>query len=217
MGSQAGVVDINHAFHLDYKCCMWIEFQSISTWLRGFSLGTPVSSLLKIDSPSDPSGCGAVLWIRSHIWIVFRGRAPNWQYTSYGPISLSYSKLLAALKTWAFNSTRPTLSLLDVNIVFFKLLAWHRATCSSYFTSGFLNDNYNVPTLPSKFRDLTLFLMRLLNLFQAWFAACALEFALQSSQRSFSESPHYSCCIKISKSIGFISRMRYIVKNWIFG
>ena len=31
MGSQAGVVDINHAFHLYYKCCMWIEFQSIST------------------------------------------------------------------------------------------------------------------------------------------------------------------------------------------
>ena len=32
------------------KCCMWIEFQSISTWLWGFSPGTPVSSLLKIDS-----------------------------------------------------------------------------------------------------------------------------------------------------------------------
>ena len=30
LGSQAGVVDINHAFHLYYKCCMWIEFQSIS-------------------------------------------------------------------------------------------------------------------------------------------------------------------------------------------
>ena len=38
---------INHAFHLYYKCCMWIEFQSISTWLRGFSPGTPVSSLRK--------------------------------------------------------------------------------------------------------------------------------------------------------------------------
>ena len=49
-GSQAGVVDINHAFHLYYKCCMWIEFQSISTRLRGFLPGTPVSSLLKIDS-----------------------------------------------------------------------------------------------------------------------------------------------------------------------
>ena len=32
------------------QCCMWIEFQSISTWLRGFSRGTPVSSLIKIDS-----------------------------------------------------------------------------------------------------------------------------------------------------------------------
>ena len=26
LGSQAGVVDIKHAFHLYYKCCMWIEF-----------------------------------------------------------------------------------------------------------------------------------------------------------------------------------------------
>ena len=67
-GSQAGVVNINHAFHLYYKCCMWIEFQSISTWLRGFSLGTPVSSLLKIDSQSNPSGCGAVL--QGHTWTV---------------------------------------------------------------------------------------------------------------------------------------------------
>ena len=56
-GSQAGVVDIDHAFHLYYKCYMWIEFQSILTWLRGFSLGTPVSSLLKIDPQSIPSGC----------------------------------------------------------------------------------------------------------------------------------------------------------------
>ena len=45
--SQAGVISINYAFHLYYKCCMWIEFQSISTWLRGFSPGTPVSSLRK--------------------------------------------------------------------------------------------------------------------------------------------------------------------------
>ena len=27
MGSQAGVVDIKHASHLYYKCCMWAEFQ----------------------------------------------------------------------------------------------------------------------------------------------------------------------------------------------
>ena len=46
-GGQAGVVDINHAFLLYYKCCMWIEFRSILTWLRGFSPGTPVSSLFK--------------------------------------------------------------------------------------------------------------------------------------------------------------------------
>ena len=50
LGSQAGVVDINHAFHLYYKCCMWAEFKSISSWSRGFSPVTPVSSLLKIDS-----------------------------------------------------------------------------------------------------------------------------------------------------------------------
>ena len=31
LGSQAGEVDINHAFHLYYKCCMWVESQSIST------------------------------------------------------------------------------------------------------------------------------------------------------------------------------------------
>jgi len=35
LGSQAGVVDISHASHLYYyKCCRWIEFQLISTWLR---------------------------------------------------------------------------------------------------------------------------------------------------------------------------------------
>ena len=87
LGSQAGVADINHAFHLYYKCCMWIEFQSISTLLRGFSPGTPVSSLLKINSQSNPSGCGAVP--RSHIWIKFRGRAPNRQHSFFGPTSLS--------------------------------------------------------------------------------------------------------------------------------
>ena len=86
-GSQAGVVDINHAFHLYNKCCMWIEFQSISTWLRGFSPGTPVSSLLKIDSKSNPSGCGAVL--RGHIWVVFRDRAPSWHHSSFDLTSLS--------------------------------------------------------------------------------------------------------------------------------
>ena len=50
VGSQTGVVDINFAFHLCYKCCMWVEFQSISTWLRKFSLGDLVSSPVKIDS-----------------------------------------------------------------------------------------------------------------------------------------------------------------------
>ena len=76
-------MDINYAFHLHYKCCMWIEFQS----QPDFSPGTPVSSLLKIDSQSSPSGCGAVL--RSHTRIVFRGRAPSRQHSSFGPTSLS--------------------------------------------------------------------------------------------------------------------------------
>ena len=40
-----------------------------------------------IDSQSNPSGYGAVLL--SHILIVFRGRAPNQQHSSFGPTSLS--------------------------------------------------------------------------------------------------------------------------------
>ena len=87
LGSQAGVEDINRAFHLYYKCCMWVEFQLISTWLRGFSPGTPVSSLLKIDSQSNPSGCDAML--RGHTRIVFRGQAPGRRHSSFGPTSLS--------------------------------------------------------------------------------------------------------------------------------
>ena len=54
-------LEIKHAFHLYNKCCMWVEFQSISNCLPGFSQRTPVSTLLKIDSQSSPSGCGAVL------------------------------------------------------------------------------------------------------------------------------------------------------------
>ena len=42
----------------------------------------------KIDSQSNPSGCGAVL-LRGHVWIVFRGRAPNRQHGSFSPTSLS--------------------------------------------------------------------------------------------------------------------------------
>ena len=43
LGSQAGVVNINHVFYLYYKYCMWIEFQSISTWLR-FPPSTKINS-----------------------------------------------------------------------------------------------------------------------------------------------------------------------------
>ena len=31
LGSQAGIADINRAFHIYYKCFMWVEFQLIST------------------------------------------------------------------------------------------------------------------------------------------------------------------------------------------
>ena len=80
-------LEINHAFHLYNKCCIWVEFQSISTGLRGFSPRTPISSLLKIDSQSNPSGCGAVL--RGQTWVVFRDRAPSWLHSSFDPTSLS--------------------------------------------------------------------------------------------------------------------------------
>ena len=45
------------------------------------------SSLSKIDSQPIPSGCGAVL--RGHTWVVFRGRAPSLQHSSFGPTSSS--------------------------------------------------------------------------------------------------------------------------------
>ena len=102
VGSQAGVVDINLAFHLYYKYCMWIELQSISTWLRGFSPGTPVSSLLKIDSQSNPSGCGAAL-LRGHIWVVFRSWAPNWQHGSFSPTSLSCALWKFVKRIWSYS------------------------------------------------------------------------------------------------------------------
>ena len=47
VGRQVGVVVINHASHLFYKRGIWAESQLISTWLRGFTLGTPDSSLIK--------------------------------------------------------------------------------------------------------------------------------------------------------------------------
>ena len=40
-----------------------------------------------IDSRPIPSGCGAVL--RGQTWVVFRGRAPSRQHSSFGPTSLS--------------------------------------------------------------------------------------------------------------------------------
>ena len=67
---------------------MWREFQSISTWLRRFSPDTPVPSLLKIDSQSNSSGCDAV-HRRPSTWVMFRGRAPSRQHSSFGPTSLS--------------------------------------------------------------------------------------------------------------------------------
>ena len=49
--------------------------------------GTLVSPFSKIDSQSNPCGCGAVL--RGHIRVVFRGRALSRQHSSFGPTSLS--------------------------------------------------------------------------------------------------------------------------------
>ena len=106
LGSQASVVNINHAFHLYYKCCMRIEFQSISTWLRGFPPGTPVSFLLKIDFQSNPSDCGAVL--RGHTWIVFRARASSRQHNSFGPTSLS-----CALRNSVYDCTKRAITKSD--------------------------------------------------------------------------------------------------------
>ena len=47
MESQAGEVAINHVSHLYTTNVLCLLFQSISTWLRGFSPGTSVSSLIK--------------------------------------------------------------------------------------------------------------------------------------------------------------------------
>ena len=52
-----------------------------------FSPGTPVFLPRKIDSRPISSGCGAVL--RGQTWVVFRGRAPSRQHSSFGPTSLS--------------------------------------------------------------------------------------------------------------------------------
>ena len=43
VGSQAGLVNTNHAFHpcLYCKFCTWVKLKSISTSLRGFTPGTP--------------------------------------------------------------------------------------------------------------------------------------------------------------------------------
>ena len=45
MGSQAGVVDINHAFHFYYKKMLYVDWVSVD-----LNLTSRVSSLLKIDS-----------------------------------------------------------------------------------------------------------------------------------------------------------------------
>ena len=63
---------------LYYKCRMWIEFQSISTWLRGFPPGTPVSSLIKIDSWFKSPSVSLAIWeykfqvlCLPHAWGIF--------------------------------------------------------------------------------------------------------------------------------------------------
>ena len=97
LGSQGGLVVINRASHLYDPGStlasgrMWAEFQSISIWLWGFFSGysgfPPSSKSTPLFHQAIPSGCGAVL--RGHTWVVFRGRAPSRQHSSFGPTSLS--------------------------------------------------------------------------------------------------------------------------------
>ena len=63
----------------------WVSVD-LNLTARVFS-GHSSFSLLKIDSQSNPSGCAAAL--RGYTWVVFRGRAPSRQHSSFGPTSLS--------------------------------------------------------------------------------------------------------------------------------
>ena len=51
MGSQAGAVDINHAFHLCYNVVLYVDRLSVDlNLISRVSPDTPVSSLRKINS-----------------------------------------------------------------------------------------------------------------------------------------------------------------------
>ena len=50
LGSQAGIVDINHAFHPYYNVVCGLSFSRSQPDFDGFPPGTPVSSLRKIGS-----------------------------------------------------------------------------------------------------------------------------------------------------------------------
>ena len=90
---QGGLVVINHASHLCdpgstlARVVCGLSFSRSQSDSEGFSPGLRFFSLIKIDSRPIPSGCGAVL--RGHTWVVFRGRAPSRQHSSFGPTSLS--------------------------------------------------------------------------------------------------------------------------------
>ena len=90
MGSQAGVVDINHAFHLYYNVVCGLSFSRSQPDFEGFlrALRFPPYSKLtpSLIHLAVVLGMGVV---RSHTWIVFRGRMPNRQHSSFGPTSLS--------------------------------------------------------------------------------------------------------------------------------
>ena len=97
---------------------MWVEFQSVSTWLWAFPPDTPVSSLLKIDSQSNPSGCGAVLW--GHIIMGrFQGRALSRQHSSFGPTSLS-----CLFRNSVYDCEKGRLILLASQILSTRLYFW---------------------------------------------------------------------------------------------
>ena len=60
------------------------------------------------NSHCNPSGCGAVL--RGHTWIVFRGRAPRRQHSSFGPSSLN-----CVLRNSVWDCKKKTISKSDIS------------------------------------------------------------------------------------------------------
>ena len=115
---------------------MWIEFQSISTWLRGFSPGTPVSSLLKISmyrTPLITVHCSeGSSWLNIRI-IIISGRVDFFIVTSrlfshrnfVAPVTVNF------MKKWATLVLREAASSGPREI----LLATHEERCRELYPS----------------------------------------------------------------------------------